>query len=56
MIQYSKLFTCSCFCDKRVDVQLNEFIKEHPNYTIDKVNLSNNENGQMLFVVFKIKE
>ena len=55
MRQYSKLFNCSCFCDKSVDAQLNEFLELHPNYTVNKIAYSNYNRSQ-LFVVFNVEE
>lgn len=58
MKQYSKLFKRSYLGDDSTSTKLNRFLKEHPNYVVDKVSFEN-PNGtcvENLFVVFRIEE
>lgn len=59
MKQYSRVFHRNYSCDFSVDNQLNEFLKQHPNYSVEKINYSRpNPNliCEDLFVVFNIEE
>lgn len=57
-MQYSKLFRKSCLCDRSTEWQLNNFLKEHPNYVVDKISFENPIGTcvENLFVVFRIEE
>jgi hypothetical protein len=58
MKQYSRLFTRSCLGDDSTDMKLNKFLREHPNYVVDKVSFENPKGTciENLFVVFRIEE
>lgn len=58
MKQYSRLFTRSCLGDDSTDMKLNKFLKEHPNYVVDKVSFENPKGTciENLFVVFRIED
>ena len=58
MRQFSKLFQKTRLCDKSVSKQLNDFIKENPNYIVDKISFENQKGTciENLFVVFRIEE
>jgi len=59
MRQYTRIFHRYDNSDYPVDNQLNEFLKQHPNYSVEKVNYSR-PNPQLvcedLFVVFNVNE
>lgn len=58
MKQYSRLFRRSCLGDDSTDMKLNKFLKEHPNYVVDKVSFENPKGTciENLFVVFRVEE
>lgn len=58
MKQYSRLFRRSCLGDDSTDMKLNRFLKEHPNYIVDKVSFENPKGTciENLFVVFRIED
>ena len=41
MKQYSRLFSKNYLVDTNTDKQLNNFLKKHPNYEVDKVSFDN---------------
>lgn len=58
MKQYSRLFRRSCLGDDSTDTKLNKFLKEHPNYVVDKVSFENPKRTciENLFVVFRVED
>ena len=58
MKQYSRLFSKNYLGNTNTDKQLNNFLKKHPNYEVDKVSFDNPKGTciEHLFVVFKINE
>ena len=52
MKQVVKLFTGYSSC---VDANINQFLKEHPDYTIDKITYSSGNSDRVL-IVFNVKE
>ena len=58
MKQYSRLFRRSCLGDDSTDMKLNKFLKEHPNYVVDKVSFENPKGTciENLFVVFRVED
>ena len=58
MKQYSQLFTKSYLGDDSTSTKLNRFLREHPNYMVDKVSFENPKGTciEKLFVVFRIEE
>ena len=58
MNQYSRLFRRSYLGDDSTDMQLNNFLKEHLNYVVDKVSFENPKGTciENLFVVFRIED
>lgn len=57
MRQFSELFRKTCLGDKSTSKQLNDFLKEHPNYIVDQVSFENPKGTciENLFVVFRIE-
>lgn len=59
MKQYTRIFRRHDNSDYPVDNQLNEFLKQHPDYSVEKINYSR-PNPQLvcedLVVVFNINE
>lgn len=41
MKQYSRLFSKNYLGNTNTDKQLNNFLKKHPNYEVDKVSFDN---------------
>ena len=58
MKQYSRLFRRSYLGDDSTDMKLNKFLKEHPNYVVDKVSFENQKGTciENLFVVFRVED
>ena len=58
MKQYSRLFRRGCLGDDSTDMKLNKFLKEHPNYVVDKVSFENPKGTciENLFVVFRVED
>ena len=59
MKQITRIFHRHDNSDYPVDSQLNEYLRQHPNYSVEKVNYSR-PNPQLvcedLFVVFNVNE
>ena len=59
MRQITRTFHRSYAGDYPVDNQLNEYLKQHPNYSVEKVNYSKPDPKLVcedLFVVFNVNE
>lgn len=59
MKQISTIFHRDYNYDNSVDIQLNEYLKHHPNYSVEKINYSKpnpHTVSESLFVVFNINE
>lgn len=58
MKQVSKLFQRTMLGDTSTDLKLNEFLKSHPGYTVDKVSFDQPKGTccENLFVVFWVDE
>ena len=58
MSQFAKIFRRAYLHNDDTSKQLNDFLKEHPNYRVDQISFDSPKGSciEKLFVVFSVKE